>query len=615
MGTSRDGTVPAHLARDTAAPASAAPGPALLADSTRGFRLLWAASILIPLVILLAASLWSARTVESEARARVSRTVDMLHEHALRSFETQEAILEAIDQRLAGMDWDEIGQSREVHEFLAALDRRSLPSGGIVLVSPDRQLVAGSARFPFARIDASDRDYTDEFAHEPTGTFVGETVSARPSGIRVFPISRPRMLDEGSSGWIVGSFRPDYFEEFYRSVTEDQGDVVSLVRSDGTVLASTYGTLRRELHASSNTFAQTVRSNPVAGIVSARSEIDGIDRLIAYRVLGGYPLYSVYGLNRSVIRTAWLREVAIYAVICALAAGLLLALTLRIQSSVRRERLALAEARLQAERRADAETRLLHAQKVDALGQMVGGVAHDFNNIVQAMKGGAARVTRRAEDPEEVRRVAAMIETTAERGARLIARMLAFARREKTRTEFFNPREALVEIGELLRETIGSGYRVSLAVPEKLPRAKANRSEFETAIVNLVLNARDAMPAGGTVEIAASVEEPVGSSRQAGHPEKRFVVVTVADTGSGMDAETLARAGEPFFTTKATNKGTGLGLATVRAFAEQAGGSLTIESVFGEGTTISLRLPVSEPAGAAADPVTPDQGSHASSAA
>ncbi|HSP23919.1 MAG TPA: ATP-binding protein [Saliniramus sp.] len=605
MGTSRDGTVPAHLIRNPAAPAVTGSGASLVADSTRGFRLLWAASILIPLVILMAASLWSARTVENEARARVSRTVDMLHEHALRSLETQEAVLEAVDRRLEGMSWDEIAQSREVHDFLAALDRRSLPSGGIVLVSPDKQLVAGSARFPFARIDASDRDYTDEFAHEPTGTFLGETVTSRPRGTRVFPISRPRTLDDGSSGWIVGSFLPGYFEEFYRSVTEDDRDVVSLVRADGSVLASTYGTVRRELHASRDSFAQTVRASPVAGIISARSEVDGIDRLIAYRVVDGYPLYSVYGLNRSVIRAAWLREVTVYALICGLAAALLLALTLRIQSSVRRERIALAEARQEAERRADAESRLLHAQKVDALGQMVGGVAHDFNNIVQAMKGGAARVTRRADDPDEVRRVAGMIDTTAERGARLIARMLAFARREKTRTEFFDPREALVEIGELLRETIGSGYRVSLAVPEKLPRAKANRSEFETAIVNLVLNARDAMPAGGAVEISASVEQPIGSG--ADLPQGRFVVVTVADAGSGMDAETLARAGEPFFTTKATDKGTGLGLATVRAFAEQAGGSLTIDSALGEGTTIRLRLPVVEPGTAALDGAVADQ--------
>jgi two-component system, NtrC family, sensor kinase len=594
MGRPQHDTIPAPLGGSAASPATAAAaGTSLLAEATRGFRLLWAASILIPLVILLAASLWSARTVEDEARARVARTVDMLHEHALRSLETQEAVLEAIDQRLDGLSWDEIGQSPAVHSFLAALDRRSLPSGGIILVSPDKHIVAGSARFPFTPIDASDRDYTDDFAHEPTGTFLGVPIESRPSGTRVFPISRPRSLEEGSSGWIVASFRPDYFEEFYRSVTESENDVVSLVRADGVVLASTHGTHRTELHATGNALAQTVRTNPVAGIVSARSGIDGIERLIAYRVVSGYPLYSVYGLDRSVIRAAWVREVMVYALICAFAAMLLLALTARIQSSVRRERLALADARQEAERRAEAESRLLHAQKVDALGQIVGGVAHDFNNIVQAMKGGAGRVARRADDPEEVRRVAAMIESAADRGARLIARMLAFARREQSRTEYFDPREALTEIGELLRETIGSGYRVLLQVPEATAPVRANRSEFETAIVNLVLNARDAMPAGGAVEVSSVVEEVLPPESGADTTVGRFFAVSVADSGTGMDEETLARAGEPFFTTKPPGKGTGLGLATVRGFAEQAGGSLTVESVFGKGTTVILRLPIS----------------------
>lgn len=563
----------------------------MLSEAGREFRTLWAASVLIPLVILIAASALAARTTETDARNRVSRTVDILHEHALRSLETQEAVLEAIDQRLVGLDWDEIARSRVIHAFLAALNRRSLPSGGIILVSPNKRIVSGSSRFPSSNIDSSDRDYTDTYAHEVTGTFLGAPVAARPSGIRVFPISRPRTLDESSSGWIVTSFRPDYFEEFYRSVAENENDIISLIRADGTVLAGTYGGRPITSHAASDTFARLERANPVSGIVSVTSQIDGIERLVAYRVVSGYPLYSVYELNRSVIRSVWLREVAIYSLICAVAMMLLLALTYRVQTSVVRERLALANVRQEAERRSEAESRLLQAQKIDALGQIVGGVAHDFNNIVQAMKGGAHRVARRADDPDEVRRIAGMIEASADRGARLIARMLAFARREKTRTEWFDPRETLMEISELLRETIGSGYLISLTLPDTAPPAKANRSEFETAIVNLVLNARDAMPAGGTIAIVAVIEDGETTEARPAASATSFLSVRVTDTGTGMDADTLARAGEPFFTTKATNKGTGLGLATVKAFAEQAGGSLVINSVVGEGTTIKLLLP------------------------
>jgi two-component system, NtrC family, sensor kinase len=602
MGSPQQETIPANLAGDATVGRPKLPSPlAPLAEATRGFRQLWAAAVLIPLVVLAAASFWSLRDIEGQAHTRVMRTVDMLHEHALRSLETKEAILEAIDRRIEGMPWEEISGSRTIHEFLAALDRRSQPSGGIVLVAPDRRIVAGSARFPFMPIDASDRDYTQDFAHEATGTFIGETIASRPTGTRVFPVSRPRGLDDVSSGWVVGSFRPGYFEDFYRSVVEDEHDVVSLVRADGKVLASTAGTSRSDLHAPPSTVTRVLRGRPMAGIVEARSEIDGIDRLVAYRVVSGYPLYVAYGLNRSVIRDHWLREVMIYALICAVAAGLLLGFTARVQQSVRREQRALAEARQEAEKRADAEARLLHAQKVDALGQIVGGVAHDFNNIVQAVKGGASRISRRAEEPEEVRRVAGMVETTAERGARLIARMLAFARREQSRSELFVPGEALTEIGELLRETIGSGYRIALDIPAATPPVAADRSEFETAIVNLVLNARDAMPGGGEVRVSARIEEaPKEAATEetaeiADAAPARIFVATVSDSGTGMDEATLARAGEPFFTTKGPGKGTGLGLATARAFVEQAGGELVIESVLGKGTSIALRLPIYEP--------------------
>ncbi len=558
-----------------------------------GFALLWIASVLVPLLILVVAAAWSWTGTEEDARIRALRTVDMLHEHALRSFETQEAILEAIDQRLEGMEWDEIARSRDVHEFLAALDRRSLPSGGIVLVAPDKQIVAGSARYPFEPIDASDREYTVDHAHDEAGTLIGQTVISRPRGTRVFPISRPRRLGATGSGWIVASFRPGYFEEFYRSVAEHERDLVSLMRSDGVVLADTNVPEGEIVGLSGESFVTAVRNSPISGIIPNQRGEDGVDRMLAYRVLSGYPLYVVYGLNRDVIVAAWLRDVAAYAAICLLAALLLLALTSRVQRAVRRERVALAETRVEMERRAEAESRLLHAQRVDALGRVVGGVAHDFNNIVQAMKGGAARVSRRADDPDEVRRVAALIDSTAARGARLIARMLAFARREQGRTQRFKPGGALREIGEFLDETIGSGYRVALDIAEPLPAIEADHAEFETVIVNLVLNARDAMPGGGTITVTAQTDIPAAedtepSSAQAGP----YLTVTVSDTGEGMDEETLARAGEPFFTTKPPGKGTGLGLATARAFCEQAGGYLSIESARARGTSVSLRLPI-----------------------
>ncbi|MCC5978577.1 MAG: hypothetical protein JJU21_10980 [Salinarimonas sp.] len=567
------------------------------------FAALWAASVLLPLVVLGLAAWWSWHGVDAEARVRAERMVDMMHEHVLRSLDTQEAILEAIDYAMGRSGWDSIADSQQLHALLATLNRRSPPSGGIVLVSPEREIVAGSAQFPFTPIDASDRDYTRPEAHRGDRVYIGETVVARPRGQRVFPISRARSRAPEAGGWIVASFTPDYFEDFYRSVRESSDDAAALLRIDGPVLARIpSGEESQEAGGApeswrlprSEIVEAALAANPQKGLVDAVSAHDGNRRLYAYRRVSGYPLYVVYGMSRQTMRATWMRELVAHAAIAWIAAMALLVLTARIQRAARRERVALADARFEAERRAQAEQQLAHMQRVDALGRIVGGVAHDFNNIVQAMRGGASRVSRRAEDPEEVRRIAGMIDATAERGARLIERMLAFARRDQMPTAHFDPGLAVGEVCDLLERTIGSAHRLESEIEDALPQVAGDRTEFETALVNLVLNARDAMPEGGPIRVSAQRETRGEAAAVIGADDSlpRMVAIAVSDVGSGMDDETLARAGEPFFTTKPVGKGTGLGLATARAFAERAGGTLEIASVAGAGARVTLRLPV-----------------------
>ncbi len=564
------------------------------------FAALWAASVLLPLLVLGLAAWWSWYGVENAARDRVQRMVDMMHEHVLRSLDTQEAILEAIDYGMGQSDWESVAGSRRLHALLATLNRRSPPSGGIALVSPDREIVAGSAEFPFTPIDASDRDYTRPEAHRGDRVYIGETVIARPLGQRVFPVSRARSRAPEAGGWIVASFAPDYFEDFYRAVRESDADAAALVRSDGAVLARIpSGEETREAGErgeswrlpAEDVIAATMADRPDQGLIDTVSAHDGNRRLYAYRKVSGYPLYVVYGMSRQTMRAAWLRELVAHAAIAWIAAMALLVLTARIQRAARRERVALADARFEAERRAEAESRLAHAQRVDALGRIVGGVAHDFKNIVQAMRGGASRVAKRADDPDEVRRIAGMIDTSAERGARLIERMLAFARRDQMPTARFDVAAALAETCDLLERTIGPAHRLICESGADLPQVTGDRAEFETTLVNLVLNARDAMPDGGPIRITAQHETPEAAAGESADTAARIIAIAVIDAGTGMDEATLARAGEPFFTTKPVGEGTGLGLATARAFAEHAGGTLEIASVAGAGTRMTLRLP------------------------
>ncbi len=578
--------------RHAAAPRSESP-----AGAGRGFALLWAGSVLVPLLLFVAAAGWSWARVEDEARQRLARTVDMLHEHALRSFETQETALEAVDERLRGLSWDEIGGSRQIHEFLAALDRRSEPSGGLAVIGPDARLKAISGQFPAPPLDLSDRSYVKAHREGAIGTHVGEVIVTRPSNARVFSVSR-RRSGEGFDGVVASTFKPGYFEDFYRSVAEGDADVVALMREDGALLARSRQPPDPEAYDPTRFGAlmQAARAQPAGGTLRQRSPIDGMERIYTFRKIGGYPVYVLYGLGAGVLHRAWLAQLAAPGLVLVVAALLLSLLTLQVQRSVGRERAALAAAGEEAVRRADAEARLRHAQRVEALGQIVGGVAHDFNNIVQNVQAATNRLQRRAEEPEEVRRVAGLMASVAERGARLTQRMLAYARRQEAVTEAFDVGAALAGVRELLDDTLGSRYQVGLALAEGLPPARADQSEFETVVVNLVLNARDAMPAGGTVGVEAAIEAVTEDAAPPapGLKPRRYVRVSVADTGTGMDEATLARAAEAFFTTKEPGRGTGLGLAMARAFAEGAGGALAIASRVDEGTRVSLWLPADD---------------------
>jgi PAS domain S-box-containing protein len=241
-----------------------------------------------------------------------------------------------------------------------------------------------------------------------------------------------------------------------------------------------------------------------------------------------------------------------------------------------------------------AQQRAAHAERMQALGQIAGGIAHDFNNVLQAVGGGAALIERRPNDPERVLRNARMIADAAKRGAAITSRLLAFARRGDLRAEPVDTAALLTDMAEVLSHTLGGSVQCEVFVPSRLPPLFADRGQLETVLVNLATNARDAMPSGGTLTLAADAETvPPGTPHPAGLPPGAYVRIVITDTGLGMDRSVLSRVTEPFFTTKEPGKGTGLGLAMAKGFAEQSGGSLSIESILGQGTSISLWLPQS----------------------
>jgi len=235
------------------------------------------------------------------------------------------------------------------------------------------------------------------------------------------------------------------------------------------------------------------------------------------------------------------------------------------------------------------ESQLIQAQKMDAIGKLTGGIAHDFNNLLAAVIGGLGLIEKRAELAEDQQRVLAMTKRAAEQGSELVRRLLAFARRQKLEPHAVQIAALRDAVSDLLLHTLGGLVNIEWRVEKGVWNAFADQAQLELALLNLIINGRDAMPGGGTLTIAAENKQ-VGADVQ-GLPAGDYVRLAVTDTGTGISPEDLEKVMDPFFTTKDVGKGSGLGLSMVYGFATQSNGAFRIESELGVGTTAELWLP------------------------
>jgi len=236
------------------------------------------------------------------------------------------------------------------------------------------------------------------------------------------------------------------------------------------------------------------------------------------------------------------------------------------------------------------ESQLVQAQKMDAIGKLTGGIAHDFNNLLAAVIGGLGLLEKRVQLEEEQRRVLGMTKRAAEQGSELVRRLLAFARRQKLEPQSIELHSLRDAVSDLLTHTLGGLVNIEWEIEEPIWNAFADQAQLELALVNLIINARDAMPNGGTVTVSANNRQ-LTSEVPHGLPQGDYVQIAVNDTGTGISCEDLEKVMEPFFTTKEVGKGSGLGLSMVYGFAKQSNGAFAISSELGKGTTADLWLP------------------------
>jgi signal transduction histidine kinase len=257
----------------------------------------------------------------------------------------------------------------------------------------------------------------------------------------------------------------------------------------------------------------------------------------------------------------------------------------RVKDRVAELETANVQLKLEIDQRERAEAALVQSQKMEAVGQLTGGLAHDFNNLLTAVVGNLDLIRMRATDSRIVRHAEHAFKA-AERGSKLTAQLLAFSRTQKLATVAVNLNELIEGMYELLNQALGAETTIEKKLLPGLPTVLADANQLELAILNLSINARDAMPDGGVLTITTSLD-PVNAER---------VIICVGDTGTGMPPDVVARAFDPFFTTKPPGKGTGLGLSQVYGIVRQVGGDVTIDTAVGKGTNIRIALPVAHAA-------------------
>jgi signal transduction histidine kinase/ActR/RegA family two-component response regulator len=327
---------------------------------------------------------------------------------------------------------------------------------------------------------------------------------------------------------------------------------------------------------------RTLSAHPAGGLVTLVSPGDNVERRIGYQQLAGYPVYVAAGLETSAIRARWLRTISYHLIFGVPATALLFLL---LAFAIRRTR----RLNFEAMKRREAEEALKHGQRLEALGQLTGGVAHDFNNLLTVIRSSVDLLQRPDLSPDRRARYIAAISETVNRAAKLTAQLLAFARRQTLKPEVFDVGQCVHSVSEIIGTLTGAPIEIMTHVPDEALFVDADIGQFETALINIAVNARDAMAGEGRLTIAVSAAEqvPVALALRS----DGYVAISVSDTGSGIPADQFEHIFEPFYTTKEVGQGTGLGLSQVFGFAKQSGGEVVVASEVGKGSTFTLYLP------------------------
>jgi two-component system NtrC family sensor kinase len=558
----------------------------------RVLKVMMVATVAIPVAIFSYASWVGYQNTFAHADEKLLANLGIMAEHTSRIFQSVDLTFTAIDA-IAGDLSDEQIKANEaaLHAQLSKLEKATAAVAAIVITDAGGHVLVSSAISPVpATVGVDDRDYFQTQKERDAGTFIGKVLHprVRKDAGDFFGVSRRRPLQNGKfAGVIEVAVETKVFTDFYAQLARDAGGGgFSLAKSDGVILARypdpPNGITR---FGPDSGFMLNVPRFPKGAVVTTNHSIEGVQRRIAFRPLGFANLYVSDGVATDTIVGDWLRTMAAHLYFGIPAVIVLLVLVLM---TMRRTRELYAEA----ERRELAEEGLRQAQKMEAVGQLTGGVAHDFNNLLTIILGNLG-IAKRGVVEARAERALNNARIGAERAAQLTRRLLAFSRQQPLDPKTVDANKLILSMSDLLNRSLGENIALETISGAGIWKIECDVSELESALLNLAINARDAMPDGGklTIETSNAYLDDEYCRHNMDLTPGQYVLIAVSDDGVGMSAETIERAFDPFFTTKETGKGTGLGLSQVYGFVKQSKGHVRIYSEPGEGTTIKLYFP------------------------
>ena len=475
----------------------------------------------------------------------------------------------------------------EVEERRAYLD----PSVAynVSIIDPEGSLVFASAAAATDPINVklNDREhFRVHLFNQADRLHISEPVLLREAHRWAIQFSRPLLDAKGDfDGVVVVSVSPEYFHRLQEYIDLGQDGSIALGKIHGSLIARYPApelALGKSLMHAPWIFAPASEN----GFFQKHSEIDQIERLYAWRVLEKGDMAVIMGQSLNTILASYHQRRLSY-LWGSTIATVLLFVAAYVVRQYQRQRAQAKEALQQM------KEELAHAQKLESLGQLTGGVTHDFNHVLQIISSNIELLKKvTLDNTHALAHLNSMAEAT-QRGTKLAAQLLTFARRQPLHPTSFKPDQLLAGIDSLIQRLVGENIELKMRVQEGIGNIKVDASLLENVILNLVVNARDAMQGRGTLrsELTNKEVDAHDAHRYPGITPGEYVSFAISDTGSGMSRDVLTRAFEPFFTTKPAGQGTGLGLAMAYGFVKESGGHIHIDSVLGTGTTIRILLP------------------------